>query len=282
MLRAYVDDSVSNIGDRRLVLAGLIQSEATWATFDRDWRRVLAESPTISYFKMAEAQNRRDQFKGFSEKERNRKLYALADVIARHAPWGFHASVSISDYRELVEPAAPFPMRTPYFLLFYAILFGVARMHKALSVNEPCDFIFDQCSGLDKKTLPMLKDMIASSGGLWGDRIGDEVRFADDKDEVAIQAADLLAWLIRREGDGPLPLHYEGLMEKLVIYGVNQFTDIDRSTLERIGASFSEIPYANRVKRGDWRELIPIWERGHARALNDAIIAAGYYPPKGK
>lgn len=279
MLRAYVDDSVSNTGDRRLVLAALIHNEATWAAFDMDWRRVLAEPPAIAYLKMAEAQNRRDQFKGFSEKERNRKLHALADVIARHAPWGFHASVSTSDYRELIEPAAPFPMRTPYFLLFYAIVFGVARMHEALNVNEPCDFVFDQCSGLDKKTLPMLNDMIATSGGSWGDRISGSVRFADDRDEVAIQASDLLAWLIRREGDGPLPLGYDGLLDKLIIFGVNRFTEVDRATLKRIGTGFSETPRANWIDRASWREMIPIWEGGHAKALNDAIIAAGLYPP---
>lgn len=280
MLRAYVDDSVSNIGDRQLVLAALIQSESNWTAFDIDWRRVLAEPPTIAYFKMAEAQNRRDQFKGFSEKERNRKLHALADVIARHAPWGFHASVSTSDYRELIEPVAPFPMRTPYFLMFYAIVFGVARMHQALSVNEPCDFVFDQCSGLETKTLPMLNDMIATSGGSWGGQISGSVRFADDKDEVAIQASDFLAWLVRRESDGPLPHGYSGLMDKLVIYGVNRFTEIDQATLKQIGTGFSEIPRANWIDKQDWRELIPIWESGHAKALNDAVIASGIYPPK--
>ncbi|QTH19705.1 DUF3800 domain-containing protein [Rhizorhabdus wittichii] len=282
MLRAYVDDSVSNTGDRRLVLAALIQSEAIWAAFEVDWRRALAEPPAIAYFKMAEAQNRRDQFKGFSEKERNRKLHALADVVARYAPWGFHASVSTTDYRELIEPVAPFPMRTPYFLLFYAIVFGVARMHEALSVSEPCDFIFDQHSGLDKKTLPMLNDMIASSGGSWVGQISGSVRFADDKDEVAIQASDFLAWLIRRDGDGPLPPGCDGLMDKLVIYGVNRFTDIDRARLEQISAGFSEIPRANSIDKQGWREMIPIWEGGHAKAVNDAAIAAGLYPPEDK
>ncbi|SEK05313.1 Protein of unknown function [Sphingobium sp. AP50] len=280
MLRAYIDDSVSNTGDRRLVLAALIQREATWAAFEVDWQRALAEPPAIAYFKMAEAQNRRDQFKGFSEKERNRKVHALANIVARHAPWGFHASVSTTDYRELVEPTAPFPMRTPYFLLFYAIAFGVARMHEALSISEPCDFIFDQLSGLDKKTLPMLNDMIATSGGSWGSQISGSVRFADDKDEVAIQASDLLAWLIRREGDGPLPPGCDGLMDKLVIYGVNRFTDVDREWLVRISAGFSEIPGADSVDKQGWREIIPIWEGGHAKALNDAVIAAGLYPPE--
>lgn len=258
MLRSYIDDSVSNTGDRRLVLAALIQNEVTWAAFDVDWRRVLAEPPAISYLKMSEAQNRRDQFKGFSEKERNRKLHALADVVAHHAPWGFHASVSTSDYRELIEPAAPFPIRTPYFLLFYAIVFGIARMHETLGITEPCDFVFDECSGLKAKTLPMLNDMIANSGGSWVDRIGGIIRFADDKDEVGIQASDLLAWLIRREGDGSLPHGFDALMDKLIIYGVNRFTDVERASLERIGAGFSEIPGANWIDKAGWRELIPI------------------------
>lgn len=280
MLRAYIDDSISSASERRLVLAALIQSDATWATFAADWCRALAAPPAIAYLKMAEAQNRRDQFKGFSEKERNRKLHALADVVARHAPWGFHASVSTRDYRELIEPVAPYPMRTPYFLLFYAIVFGIARMHEALAVNEPCSFVFDNYSGLDKKTLPVLNDMIATSGGNWGGRISGRVQFADDKEEVAIQAADMLAWLIRRQGDGPLPPGYDELLDKLVIYGVNRFTDVDRATLERDAAGLAAIPRANRIDKQDWRGMIPIWEGGHAKALNEAVIAAGLYPPK--
>ncbi|MDG2532570.1 DUF3800 domain-containing protein [Sphingomonas sp. HITSZ_GF] len=280
MLRAYVDDSISSVGERRLVLATLIQTDATWSAFELDWRHALAAPPAIAYLKMAEAQNRRDQFKGFSEKERNRKLHALADVVARHALWGFHASVSTRDYRELVEPVAPYPMRTPYFLLFYAIVFGVARMHEALAVDEPCDFVFDNYSGLDKKTLPMLNDMIATSGGSWGDRISGSVKFADDKDEVAIQAADMLAWLIRRQGDGPLPPGYDGLLDKLVVYGVNRFIEVDRATLERDAAGLAAIPGVDWIDKQGWREMIPIWEGGHAKALNDAVTAAGLYPPK--
>jgi hypothetical protein len=280
MLRAYIDDSISSVGERRLVLAALIQRDASWSAFAADWRRTLAAQPAIAYLKMAEAQNRRDQFKGFSEKERNRKVHALADVVGRHAPWGFHASVSTRDYRELIESVAPYPMRTPYFFLFYAIVFGVARMHEALAVDEPCDFVFDNYSGLDKKTLPMLNDMIATSGGSWGDRISGSVRFADDKDEVAIQAADMLAWLIRRQVDGPLPPGYDGLLDKIVIYDVNRFTEADRATLERIATGFSQIPRANWIDKQGWREMIPIWEGGHAKALNDAVIAAGLYPPK--
>ncbi|MEO6218139.1 MAG: DUF3800 domain-containing protein [Sphingomonas sp.] len=280
MLRAYIDDSISNSGDRRLVLAALVQTEATWTAFAADWQHVLAEPPSIAYLKMAEAQNRGNQFRHFSEGERNRKLHALADVIARHAPWGFHASVSTSDYRELIEPVAPFPMRTPYFLLFYAIVFGVARMHEALRVDEPSDFIFDNCSGLEKKTLPMLNDMIATSGGSWGNRISGSVRFADDKDEVAIQAADLLAWLIRREDSGPLPPEYDALLDKIVIPGVNRFIDVDRGALARMAAGFAEIPRATWIDKESWKEMIPIWESGQAKALNDAAVAAGLYPPK--
>lgn len=153
-------------------------------------------------------------------------------------------------------------------------------MHEALAVDEPCDFVFDNYSGLDKKTLPMLNDMIATSGGSWGDRISGSVRFADDKDEVAIQAADMLAWLIRRQGDGPLPPGYDGLLDKLVVYGVNQFIEVDRATLERHAAGLAAIPRANWIDKKSWREMIPIWEGGHAKALNDAVIAAGLYPPK--
>jgi len=50
MLHAYIDDSISSGSERRLVLAALIQTDATWATwatFTADWRRALAAPPAV-------------------------------------------------------------------------------------------------------------------------------------------------------------------------------------------------------------------------------------------
>ncbi|HEX7694212.1 MAG TPA: DUF3800 domain-containing protein [Sphingomonas sp.] len=279
MLRAYVDDSISNTGDRTLVLAALIHNEESWAAFVRDWQRTLAEPPAIAYLKMAEANNRRDQFRHFSEKERDRKLHALADVIRHHAPWGFHASVSTTLYRQLVEPTAPFPMRTPYFFLLYAIVFGIARTHADLRVDDPCDFIFDNYSGLDRKALPVQDAMIESAGASWTDQIGASIRFADDKVEVPLQAADLLAWLIRRDGEAPLAPPYEALLDKIVIPGVHRAQVIGRDVLERIGQGFADIPLASGIDKKSWKDLAALFESGVAKQVNDAVRRAGLYPP---
>jgi len=61
----------------------------------------------------------------------------------------------------------------------------------------------------------------------------------------------------------------------------NRFTEVDHATLEGICVGFAEIPRANWIdKKGLTRDDPDLGWGEHAKALNDAVIAARLYPPK--
>ena len=101
----------------------------------------------------------------------------------------------------------------------------------------------------------------------------------DDKVEVPLQAADLLAWLIRRDGEAPLAPPYEALLDKIVIPGVHRAQVIGRDVLERIGQGFADIPLASGIDKKSWKDLAALFESGVAKQVNDAVRRAGLYPP---
>src|SRR4051794_29919926 len=87
MLQAFVDDSASETGDRRLFLAGYLHNAEAWAMLSDAWERELKKPPSIAYFKMQEAESldKKGQFAGWSAAERDNKVFALAHII-NHFP----------------------------------------------------------------------------------------------------------------------------------------------------------------------------------------------------
>ena len=107
-LQAYIDDSYSDTGDRRLFLAGYLHNADTWQKFSDEWQNVLNEAPAIDYFKMSEANSLRKQFWGWSEQARDAKIISLIDVIQTFNPVSFHISVNRASYDEILSPVAPY------------------------------------------------------------------------------------------------------------------------------------------------------------------------------
>lgn len=279
MLQAFVDDSISQTGERRLFLAAYVATAESWALFSDAWDEVLSADPKIEYFKMAEAHARRGQFERFSEKQRNRKVFALAEVIQKFRPWAFHSSISTVDFDRLVRPHSPYPMQTPYFEVFFAIVIGVAQVHKSLGVDLPCDFIFDQHDGLPGKVLPAFEAMLATAPGELREIVGGTPIFRDDKDFLPLQAADLLAWHVRRAGDGNYPHDYEGLMNLVTPPEGHYFTEITVEHLEGMGRGLAAIPRTGEITRDAWRKVLDEFGGQLPRRPFGFTVALPQHPP---
>jgi hypothetical protein len=76
-LQAFIDDSASDTGDRRLYLARYLNRTDRWALFSEAWREELKAAPSIAYLKMSEANAFVGQFKGWTTADRDEKLRAL-------------------------------------------------------------------------------------------------------------------------------------------------------------------------------------------------------------
>lgn len=262
MLQTFIDDSIAATGDRRLFLAAYVQTAESWIEFSDAWGSVLCEHPKIEYFKMSEAHRRGGQFRNFSESARTKKVFALAKVIKQFSPWGIHTSISTVEFQTMVRPHAPFPMATPYFYVFFAVLFGIAHIHNRLNIHSPCKFIFDEQLGLPAKVIPTFQGMFKRAPDDWNNLIDGTPTFEDDKQVLPLQAADMLAWHIRREHEGNYPSDYDGIIDLITVEGVHSYTELTSKTLEHIGKNFEKIPDIEKIDKKAWREMMEIIAMG--------------------
>ena len=109
-----------------------------------EWSAILAASPSIDYFHAVEAQNRRNQFKGWKETERDRKVMGLAGVVERHPLFSFDCRMSVASFQRILLPVSPHDLRSPDFVLFHAVVTTAARQLHMNQVDLPIDFIFDE------------------------------------------------------------------------------------------------------------------------------------------
>lgn len=258
MLQAYVDDSIASNGKRPLILAAYVLTADRWIEFSDSWDVALHEEPAIDYFKMAEANGRGGCFRKFSEAERTKKVFRMAGVVKDFAPHGLHASVNITEFNEILKPSAPYPMDTPYFPLCYAIIYGLARLHEKLGLDMKCDVIFDDHSGLDARVTPLF-EFLSVGPESWRNLIGGKPSFRDDKEVVALQAADLLAWHLRRRESGVPAPDYEGILDLLLVNDGHYVTPIDAGILVDWAKGLAEIPNLHTVmNKRDWAQALDV------------------------
>ncbi|MBV9077822.1 MAG: DUF3800 domain-containing protein, partial [Methylobacteriaceae bacterium] len=241
-LQAYVDDSASDQGKRDLVLAGYVNTADKWAEFSHAWASELKRAPSIAYLKMREARNLSGEFKGWRSEDRDAKVQALARIIRETGPASIHSRVSRNDVDRMIKPVAPYAMRTPYFYCFQAILLPIAiHQNRSNDVRVPIDFIFDNQEGLGDEARNLYKLIRLQQPSEIRDLLSFDPIFRDDKLVNPLQAADMIAWYIRKfyedncEGSVPVP-------DFLASGRPHMAVDIDAGTLQRIADGFRAIP----------------------------------------
>ena len=222
MLQGYVDDSGSDGTRTPFVLAGYILPSEKWAAFSDEWQSELLRQPKIDYFKMREAAHRIDEFEGMSVEFRDCKVKDLLAIIRRHDLDGIYTVLDWKDYRELLEPILPSGMkegiRTVYSTLFFNILETVVFYQKRKQIGpETVDLDFDEQGEAGEWAQMFYPSVKATAGPDIQAIIGRTPTMLDDKKVVALQAADLLAWSLRREFDSgdPDQKSYHWLYEEL-------------------------------------------------------------------
>jgi hypothetical protein len=216
MLRAFFDESTDDA--KVFLMAGWLGSVEVWERFSAAWASELSGNPSISYFKHNEAISLKGKFGSWSEKERDTKLLSLAQVIARYELTGFIGGVSLHRFKSFFSGSI-IPRKVlrsivtftePYHFCCNCVI-AQTLGHQIETVKNPVDtvdFIFDDgVPFLDdcitnyaelKKVLPEKAQMIAGT-----------VKQGNDRDIVALQAADMLAGqalLNLRIGKKPAPL----------------------------------------------------------------------------
>jgi hypothetical protein len=202
MLQGYADDSGSDGTRAPYILAGFILPAGKWESFSDDWDATLRRPPAIKYFKMSEANAREGQFAGVREEFVQCKIKDLLAVIARHDPDGVYSQLDWNEYREILEPVTPKPLKNPYYMLFPAIFDAVLFYQKRKKIfPETIDLDFDEQGSLGDFARMGYPYMKAQADQDVQAMLGRTPTMLDDEKVMPLQAADMLAWNLRREFD---------------------------------------------------------------------------------
>jgi hypothetical protein len=198
MLKAFVDDSGSGGDSPWYVLAGYVGTVESWDAFDGPWREVLNGPPKLEYFKASEAESLRadGQWAGITKDERNQRLDAFIKVVGSHALRAIYVQVKQQDYNEIIKPYVPPEWDHAYYFLFTGIIAGVTSIEKYAGISRPVEFFFDSTDKQLKKRSKMLYGQVDDLPQ-FGHRVIN-IHYEDEKEFLPLQAADLLAWQIRR------------------------------------------------------------------------------------
>lgn len=255
-LQAYVDDSASDRSDdRKLFLAGYINTADKWARFSDVWAEELARSPSIDYLKMSEANCLGGQFRGWDAPDRDAKLNSLARLIRHFQPASIHSSVSRTEVKAIMEGVVPYGFANPYFYCFQAIMIPLAySQHERGGMDVPVDFIFDEQEGLGEEARFFYRHIRQGQPRSIQKLLAVEPIFKNDKRVLPLQAADMLAWHVRRSHERDPRKFW--VPELLSHDGLHMATDIDADRLRHMAEEMSKIPGTAALrKRSEWRKV---------------------------
>lgn len=248
-LTYFIDDSGRN-DPPVFVLGGLALETTRIRAFSQDWEAALAAQRPIPAFKMKEANRRAGVFDGFSVAERDAKIVALADVIRTHAISSISVVVRHKDYERVFKGRMMRSLDGPYQLFFHLVIATAYNLRRQRGTQERASFVFDRQVGEERALYESLAEMRANLHPDISDFLADAPRHADDRDEVALQAADMIAWHVRRswrDGNkglqrasaaGPLLAEVSGRHEFLDMAAVERLASIATGTIRRMRTVF--------------------------------------------
>jgi hypothetical protein len=277
------------------LLAGYIAPVRVWAAFADDWKKELDREPKLDFLHAKDAYTFACQFgkgsqweKAWGERnevERDKRLLAFARIIQDHLRpmWnaynvpdrlGLTWMLSHDEYREFRDAMERHPLITkaerkviknPYFFGFQYVM-GACLRYKGFSrtSDESIQILFDRDID-NKKRLEMgfkqwVEVVRLDAPHLLKQLVNEQAEFRDDKKHPELQAADLLAYHLRK-----------------YIYEITQMKNLDYagseiwSTLHnRRKIEFLDLRY----EREQWRQL--------AGKVTQPFGVWGTIKPKGK
>ncbi|MGI8962223.1 MAG: DUF3800 domain-containing protein [Bryobacteraceae bacterium] len=201
MWKAYFDESGSDAASRYFLLAGYISDIDHWISLSDEWEEALAGPPKLEYFKMTEAFQLRDQFAGWTERQRDNHIDRLRAIIQSHCLLGSGVAMPKDLYDRHVRGHIPKKYDNQYYASFVTSLDFLADMMNRLEQTGPIDFVFDQ-QNIEPRVRELFDEFKTSSHS-YRTLVG-EIDFRDDKNVLPLQAADMLAWRMRELLNDPL------------------------------------------------------------------------------
>lgn len=197
---AFMDESGDSHAALFVVVAGLTAKEAAWSRFEQQWNEML-RTFEINVLHMREFAHGRGEFLGWDESRRRALLSAALDAILTTSGTVIGAAVSVVGFKRLSREKRTM-LQDPYFTCVQAFL--RAGVVDAI-VNDPdgrVSFVFadhPEFRGRATKLVDAVRRLTDRGKAIGGLRLGDPWQ------ELALQAADLVANEIRKFCDTHAP-----------------------------------------------------------------------------
>jgi hypothetical protein len=250
MLKLYVDDSGSDPDPQGyFILAGYLMEEPRWVDFASRWHAQLKRDYPVDYSRMADAEEGTGPYSGMDSVFRKRKVRDLAEVIRDCHPTALACIMSWKDYMAHIKEQVDPRLDNPYSVLFFKIMAMSAELQKRFNEGipeeikvrhgiaiKPVDFIFDDQGPAGLKCLQWyaaLRERVSEP-----DRtiIANTPQFKDDRDLNPLQAADMLAWHVRRSFSHPQEDRHS-MLDLIVPAGLWQY-EVSSNELADIAYAF--------------------------------------------
>jgi hypothetical protein len=189
---------------------------------------------------MSEAENLSGQFRGWTERAREVKVLSLGRLIKKYDPWSFECSVSQNSFDKILQPVAPYDLKNPYFMCFYGAIVTIARYHSSKGIDVPVDFVFDEQGGLGHFVALWYQYIKQQQNQAISKVLGAAPLFRDDKKVLPLQAADLLAWHLRRQKEKRNASERREVMKH--IFGNHVEARITEDILQQEARKMSAVP----------------------------------------
>jgi hypothetical protein len=181
-LKAFIDESGK--GDPPIfVMAGFIARAEEWAAFNDVWLGALEEP-----FHMVAAVAAKDF----------RRINKCIEIIKQHDFPAIAVTVLHADYRRVFRGRVSKRTDRPYFLIYHSLMALVCQWAEYAGINEKIDLIFDEQNEESDFLQSIFSKIMSFAPPEMKDRIGRRPIHVDDEEHPPLQAADTLAWCIRR------------------------------------------------------------------------------------
>lgn len=191
----YTDPKITVVG-----MGGCIASEEQWEHFEREWANNL-DRFQVEDLHMRELRPLSDKSqykkKGWDNKKRDTFLEICLSIMDKYVTEYIRAVLPVSEWHDLRQDQQAQLSNDPYFACFQACLYWTMTKAKEAGVDEKVELFFDR------------KPKGSGMAGLFYDLCYEQwetedrlksITFANRKDVLPLQAADLVAYELQQLG----------------------------------------------------------------------------------
>lgn len=191
---AFFDESGTNDDDKNLCLGGYVFVGNAAATFEVEWRAMLA-AYGLQRFHMREfRQQNKGVFKHLTAEQREQALLDAIKIIQTHASSGMAFSIDKADLGAITKGS---PWSKSYSFLANQTFYGIERLLGGEEAGE-VNYVFEHGAEGWGEAEKVFKDAKSEPALAAQFRLGEFHRKVKDE-AVQLQAADLLVWSTLRD-----------------------------------------------------------------------------------